>query len=84
MISKLLLLSNLTIITSSEFSLDSVDFVELALCFGKFGLSLLEGNSFDFEQVELGLHNLGLLVVVGHSAGPSTQTPKSVRRVLGN
>jgi len=84
LISKFLLLSNLTVITSSELSLDSVDFVELTLSFSKFGLSLLEGDSFDLKHMKLGLHDLGLLVIVGHSAGPSTETPKRVRGVLGD
>jgi len=75
-ISELLLLSNFTIVTSSELGLHGVDLVELCFGFSKLRLGLLEGDRFDFEHVELGLHNLGLLMIVGHGGGPSTETPK--------
>jgi len=71
-----LLLGNLTIVTSSELGLRGIDFIELLLGVSEFGLSLLEHDSFDFEHVELGLHNLGLFVIVRHGCGPSTETPK--------
>jgi len=76
--------SHLGIELSLKISLKLVDLVKLGLSSGKFLFCLSELNSSNFEESKLRLHNLGGLVIIGHSAGPGAETGQSGGGLLGD
>ena len=84
LIGQLLLLGNFRVEFSLEFCLQLVDSVEFFLGSLQLGTRLLKRNGLLVQKNKLGLHNLGLLVIVAHSGGPSAETPERSRGGLGN
>lgn len=84
LVSQLLLLGNFCVEFGLQGCLQLVDSVQLFLGCLQLGTRLLQRNGLLVEQNELGLHNLGLLVIVAHSRGPSAKTPKRGRGSLGD
>lgn len=68
----------------SELLLDGIALIQLGLSSSQVLLSFLQLGSFDFKLLELGLHNLGLLVVITHGGSPNTHTLQGIGSGLGN
>jgi hypothetical protein len=62
----------------AETSFEGIDLIELSRGCGKLSLSFLELDGTLLKHDKLGLHNLGLLMVVGHSSSPCAETFESL------
>mmetsp|Transcript_11627 Transcript_11627/g.17628 ORF Transcript_11627/g.17628 Transcript_11627/m.17628 type:complete len:363 (-) Transcript_11627:1768-2856(-) len=78
------LLSHLVVELLSQALLESSDFSEFVFGGGQVLLGFFQLSHLDFKESKLGLHNLGLLVVVTHSSSPDAHTSKCGRSFLGD